>query len=130
MLGANPTASSHSAPTRACGQSTTNTRSAASSRLSATLMVHFYGAPRAGGSVPVDEDGHYYIRVDAVSGEIVGVKLEDFAAVIVPPRPSMLEAAEVLVIRPEEIAKLRRNQTRESRTRAAGELMCPFLCAS
>jgi hypothetical protein len=57
-----------------------------------TLMVHFFGIPRAATSVLIDDPfDSVYIRVDPESDEAVGLQIEGFAIDFVYRHPEMAE---------------------------------------
>ena len=63
-------------------------------RVSDTLFVNFYGEARPASSEPVDLGGRDYVfvRVDPLTGEVVGLQIESFLAYAVKQHPDWIEA--------------------------------------
>lgn len=89
-----------------------------------TLMVDFTGQNPPAVSVPLDlggERGYFFLRLDPVTEEVVGLQIEDFLDYAIDRHPYLLDALDLATlhgITPAEIARSRpkpaRNASKEA----------------
>lgn len=81
-----------------------------------TLMVDFTGQNPPAVSVPLDlggERGYFFLRLDPVTEDVVGLQIEDFLAYAIQRHPyllDMLDLATLHGITPAEIAGMRQSR--------------------
>lgn len=70
-----------------------------------TLFVHFYGRGRPG--VSVDMNGHTFVRVDAETGQVLGLQIEGALRHVAQQNPAILVLAEAAGASSEALARVR-----------------------